>query len=122
MTEVDVLADDQIKINRFSRLTHRIRDVDAEIEQLKSRIQTCKDAAEELEMCMDSDGIMLAVGESFFPVEESVASEQLEKARGLAQEMLDKLITESESVHSELAILKKALYTKFGDSINLEDK
>ena len=122
MAEVDVLAEDQLKINRFSRLTQRIRDVDSEIVQLKSRIQTCKDAAEEVEMVMESEGIMLAVGESFFPVEEEVAVEQLGKARDFAQAMLEKLLTEEETVREELSVLKQSLYNKFGNSINLEEK
>lgn len=122
MADVDVLEEDQVKINRFSRLNLRVKDVELEIEQLKAKIQTCRDAAEELEMCMDSDGLMLAVGEAFFPVDDTLASEQVEKARSLAQAMLDDLVNEEESIRKEMAILKSGLYSKFGTSINLEDK
>jgi len=122
MADVDVLEEDQVKINRFSRLNLRVKDLELEIEQLKTRLQTCRDASEEVEMCLDSDGIMLAVGEAFFPVDDTHASEQLAQAQTLAQAMLDKYITEDTAARSEMASLKSVLYTKFGQSINLEDK
>jgi prefoldin subunit 4 len=122
MADVDVLEEDQIKINRFSRLNLRVKDLEVEMEQLQSKLQTCRDAAEELEMCMDSDGLMLSVGEAFFPVDDSLASEQLEKARSLAQALLDKYVAEDEEIRSEMKALKSVLYAKFGQSINLEDK
>jgi chaperonin cofactor prefoldin len=122
MADFEVLEDDQVKINRFSRLNLRVKDLEMEIEQLRAKLQTCRDAAEELEMCMDSDGIMLGVGEAFFPVDDTLASEQLEKARGLAQDILDKRVAEEETIRSEMASLKSTLYAKFGLSINLEDK
>lgn len=122
MADVDVLEEDQVKINRFSRLNLRVKDVEIEIEQLRAKIQTCRDAAEELEMCMDSDGLMLAVGEAFFPVDDTLASEQVDKARSLAQTMLDDLVNEEETIRKEMSTLKSGLYSKFGSSINLEDK
>ena len=122
MTEVDVLEEDQTMINRYSRLNLRARDVRSEIEQLNSKIHTCRDAADEIDMCMETDGLMLSVGEAFFPVDDTLASEQVAKAQQLAQEMVDSLVAEDESIKNEMATLKRTLYAKFGDSINLEDK
>ena len=62
------------------------------------------------------------VGEAFFQVSEEEAMESLEKAKSLTQEALKKGIEEHEKVRSEMDVLKKTLYAKFGSNINLEDK
>ena len=48
--------------------------------------------------------------------------ENLEKAKKLTEEALAKYVDEAESTRAEMDELKKALYLKFGTSINLEDK
>ena len=63
----------------------------------------------------------LTIGESFFVVSEEEAMEQIEKANEIAKSLLASRESESESLISELADLKKVLYAKFGSSINLED-
>jgi prefoldin subunit 4 len=62
------------------------------------------------------------VGESFFQVSEDEAVEHLDKARELSQQFLTKYVDEAETIKSEMDDLKKTLYSKFGSSINLEDK
>lgn len=64
----------------------------------------------------------LSVGESFFQVSEEEAMQQLDKAKELTESMLITYIGEFEGLRSEMDELKKALYAKFGASINLEDK
>lgn len=64
----------------------------------------------------------LSVGESFFQVSEEEAMQQLDKAKELTESMLITYIEEFESLRNEMDELKKALYAKFGASINLEDK
>ena len=88
----------------------------------QTRLQTCNDAIEEAEICLDADGMLLTVGESFFQVSEEEAMENLEKAKDLTEESLSKLVEESEQTRSEMDELKRVLYAKFGSSINLEDK
>ena len=63
----------------------------------------------------------LTIGESFFVVSEEEAMEQIEKANEIAKSLLASRESESESLRTELADLKKVLYAKFGSSINLED-
>jgi hypothetical protein len=69
--DIEVLLVDQQRINSFSRLNLRMKELDVEIEGLKvrtfmnicaklkiqSRVQTCKDAIEEAEMCLDPNGM-----------------------------------------------------------------
>ena len=64
----------------------------------------------------------MAVGESFFQVSEDEAVEHIEKSTQYTEDLLAKYIDESESARTEMDELKKALYAKFGSSINLEDK
>ncbi len=64
----------------------------------------------------------LMVGESFFQVNEDEAVEHLDKARELSEQFLTKYVDEAETIKSEMDQLKKTLYSKFGASINLEDK
>lgn len=47
---------------------------------------------------------------------------QLERAKKLTDEMLAKHLEENSLVRTEMEELKKILYSKFGSSINLEDK
>jgi prefoldin subunit 4 len=89
---------------------------------MQTRLQTCTDAVEEAEICLDAEGMLLTVGESFFQVSEEEAIESLEKAKKLTEEALGKLVEESEQTRLEMNDLKKILYGKFGTSINLEDK
>lgn len=64
----------------------------------------------------------LTIGESFFHVSEEEANDSLEKAKKLTEEALEKYVDELESNKTEMEGLKKTLYSKFGSSINLEDK
>ena len=62
------------------------------------------------------------MGESFFVVSEDEAMDNLEKASEATNELLQKYIDEAESTRAEMDELKKELYSKFGSSINLEDR
>jgi prefoldin subunit 4 len=64
----------------------------------------------------------LTVGESFFVVSEDEAMEHLEKASEATNQLLTKYIYEAEATRTEMDELKKLLYSKFGSSINLEDR
>jgi hypothetical protein len=48
--------------------------------------------------------------------------EHLEKASEVTNQLLTKYIEEAEATRTEMDELKKVLYSKFGSSINLEDK
>merc|ERR1719262_1659219 len=107
--DIQVEKDDQARINQFSRLNLRYEDLDEEITKLKKQVQTYKDANEEIEGCMELDGgILMKVGEAFTPFEEDSALDNL-----------NKLTDEIEQVKTDMDALKKVLYSKFGNSINL---
>mmetsp|Transcript_1114 Transcript_1114/g.2306 ORF Transcript_1114/g.2306 Transcript_1114/m.2306 type:complete len:127 (+) Transcript_1114:50-430(+) len=118
--DIEVEKDDQKRINAFSRLNLRYDELDEEIGVLKKNIQTYKDATEEIEGCMESDGVVLKLGEAFTPVDEDVALEKLGKLMEEAEARLVEATNEVEEVKTRMDELKKVLYSKFGTSINLE--
>ena len=123
MTEgvVEVSAEDQVRMNRYSRLNTRSKELEEEVGQLKAKIRTCEDAQEELSLVLEEDAIMLALGEAFFPVSEDEAEAKISQARSLAEELKNTRETEAQEIFAEMDALKKSLYAKFGKSINLED-
>uniref|UniRef100_A0A7S4PTB7 Prefoldin subunit 4 n=1 Tax=Alexandrium monilatum TaxID=311494 RepID=A0A7S4PTB7_9DINO len=118
--DIEVEKDDQQRINAFSRLNLRYDELDEEIKELKKSIQTYKDATEEIEGCMEDNGIALRIGEAFTPVEEDAAIEKLSKLTEQSEVRLTECTNEIEDVKTRMDVLKKVLYSKFGTSINLE--
>lgn len=77
------------------------------------------DASTEL-MMGSGDNVMLHLGSAFFETSEEVATEFCENEVEKIQENVDSLVNEEEEITEEMNILKKALYGRFGKSINLE--
>lgn len=127
-----VAREDQERINQFSRLWDALKnshlgarnmkfdELDEEISSMKVEVQAFKDAAEEIEGCMEENGIMMKVGEAYTLVEEDAVMEKLGKQIADSEAALSRKSDEIESVKTELDALKKLLYSKFGTSINLE--
>mmetsp|Transcript_9178 Transcript_9178/g.27151 ORF Transcript_9178/g.27151 Transcript_9178/m.27151 type:complete len:126 (+) Transcript_9178:55-432(+) len=118
--DIEVERQDQVRINQFSRHNLRYDDLDEEIKGLKKNIQTYKDAREEIEACMETDGVAMRVGEAFLPADEDTALDKLNQLTDQAEARLSECVTEIEEVKTKMDALKKLLYAKFGTSINLE--
>ena len=67
-----------------------------------------------------STGHRYQIGEVFMHMSEEETQEALEKAKERLQEELTKLKTSAETTEGVMTQLKVQLYSKFGDSINLE--
>ncbi|KAF4740959.1 Prefoldin subunit 4 [Perkinsus olseni] len=117
--DIDVTMDDQLRINRFSRLNQTYEEMEEEMLQLKEKLKLCDSAVEEVELCMDDDGLMLSVGECFVPVDEDQALENVENKKDELSAEMDRLTQKSDAIQEEMRELKKVLYAKFGDTINL---
>ncbi|KAF4691359.1 Prefoldin subunit 4 [Perkinsus olseni] len=161
--DIDVTMDDQLRINRFSRLNQTYEEMEEEMLQLKvvlvtleiilrvenhgrvsfcrrretvdhflpvnerdsvpqEKLKLCDSAVEEVELCMDDDGLMLSVGECFVPVDEDQALENVENKKDELSAEMDRLTQKSDAIQEEMRELKKVLYAKFGDTINLGDR
>ncbi|CAJ1445002.1 unnamed protein product, partial [Effrenium voratum] len=118
--DIEVARDDQERINKFSRLNMKYDELDEEITTMKSEVQNYKDAVEEIEGCMEENGVMMKVGEAYTLVEEDTVLEKLQKLVEDSEASLSQKSDEIEKVKGDLDALKKVLYAKFGTSINLE--
>ena len=119
-SEQEVTLEDQQKINLFGKLNSRIVEVKADMEQGTIDLQKFNDAVGDLEMLIDGSASIL-VGESFVEVDEDTASEFLTNKIKNLEDKLETYKKEISDIESEQAVLKKELYAKFGDSINLEN-
>ncbi|CAI5729448.1 unnamed protein product [Peronospora effusa] len=118
--EADVRKEDQLHINEFGRnnaLLHEIRD---RKKVLKAKLDTLDDANTDL-MMGEGDNVQLFIGESFVETSEKSAQEYIEKRVEEANTELEKLQAEEAKLEARQSILKKLLYSRFGQSINLED-
>ncbi|KAH3666139.1 hypothetical protein OGAPHI_004328 [Ogataea philodendri] len=116
----EVTWEDQKKINSFSTLISKKDSLTVVYEKNKQEKEYLDDLTLELELVDEDDKLSYKIGDSFVLLKQSEIMERLEKD----QELLDSKISESESqidtIDQELASLKKQLYAKFGNAINLE--
>ncbi len=76
---VALTAADQAKINKFSRLLFLLKTTRESVEQVRDRVQQCKDSLEEVEICMESDGLKLLVGEALAVASEDEITDELNR-------------------------------------------
>merc|ERR1711904_750772 len=95
--DIEVEKEDQQRINQFSRCNLLYDQLDEEIKALKKTIQTYKDATEEVEACMEMDGLMLKVGEAYTPMDEDAVGEHLSKLSEQAEARLSECTDEIET-------------------------
>ncbi|EAZ63689.1 hypothetical protein PICST_37933 [Scheffersomyces stipitis CBS 6054] len=116
----EVLWEDQQKINKFSTLIGKKDEQLAVLEKLKTEKEYLDDLALEIELLDEDEKIQYKVGEVFIYMKVSKAVEKVE----LENEKLTDKISETsnliDSYDESLDDLKKQLYAKFGNNINLE--
>lgn len=83
-------------------------------------VEDLEDASNEI-MLSDDDVVKYTVGECFVHMDGDAAEERLTTEAGRASSELDTLKKELDEINEEMASLKKLLYAKFKDQINLED-
>lgn len=119
-SETEVTWEDQQNINKFGRLNNRFHDLEEEIKAAKEANESLEDAGNEL-ILSDEDVVRFQIGEVFAHMPKEDVESRLEKMKEDADKELERLQEERESVVSQMAALKKILYGKFKDSINLEE-
>jgi chaperonin cofactor prefoldin len=90
---------------------------------LQKRIDDLGDAEEEIMMVDESipGSTKLMIGESFIDVDSSEATEFVNKELAAAKANKEKYEAQLATIIARQAELKKALYARFGKSINLEE-
>ncbi|EEY58142.1 uncharacterized protein PITG_22666 [Phytophthora infestans T30-4] len=118
--EADVRKEDQLRINEFGRNNAALHEIREQKKALKDKLDTLDDANTDL-MMGEGDNVQLFIGESFVEASEDFAQEYLEKRVEEANNELKRLQAEESKLETRQAALKKVLYSRFGQSINLED-
>ncbi|XP_031473600.1 probable prefoldin subunit 4 [Nymphaea colorata] len=118
--EAEVTWEDQQNINRFGRLNSRFHELEDEIKASKEMSENLEDASNEL-ILSDEDMVRFQMGEVFTHMPREDVENRLEKMKEEVGKNLEKLEDEKSSVLLQMADLKKILYGKFKDSINLEE-
>ncbi|CAB0017383.1 unnamed protein product, partial [Nesidiocoris tenuis] len=118
--QVNVLLDDQKKINRFARLHAKNDEISQEITDKKNDLQNLADAADELELLDDDDEVPFVIGESHIFEKVSAARENIAQIKSKVESAIQDLQSTIDDQNAEMSNLKAELYAKFGNSINLE--
>ncbi|GAV86266.1 Prefoldin_2 domain-containing protein [Cephalotus follicularis] len=119
-SEMVVTWDDQQNINKFGRLNNRFHELEEEIKIAKETNDNLEDASNEL-ILTDEEVVRFQIGEIFAHVPKEEVEDRIERMKQTTSKNLEQLEEEKESVLSQMAELKKILYGKFKDSINLEE-
>ena len=82
--------------------------------------ENLEDAGNELILC-DEDVVRFQIGEVFAHMPMDDVEARLEQMKEDAAKKLERLEEEKESILAQMAELKKILYGKFKDAINLEE-
>ncbi|KXT06687.1 hypothetical protein AC578_8556 [Pseudocercospora eumusae] len=130
--EKEVRKEDQDKINRFSRLHSREKDLEEElkvkqfhdvkrlVDMKQKHKEDLEEISSELELADEDDKVPYKIGDSFFslrvPEVQELLSAAVERIDGEVSTLEEKLGEYREEMQS----LKSSLYARFGKSINLE--
>ncbi|KAA8544903.1 hypothetical protein F0562_019702 [Nyssa sinensis] len=119
-SDTEVTWEDQQNINKFGRLNNRFHELEDEIKIAKETNENLEDASNEL-ILTDEEVVRLQIGEVFAHVPKDDVESRIEQMKEVTSKNLEKLEEEKESIVAQMAELKKILYGKFKDSINLEE-
>eukprot|EP00891_Asterochloris_glomerata_P005893 jgi/Astpho2/5893/fgenesh1_pg.00080_%23_108_t len=119
-SDVEVTQEDQHKINAFGRLNVRMHELKNAITTTQGEIEALEDAANEL-MLADEEQARYGIGDCFLAATPDEAEAFVQEASDKSSEELQELTEELAKIQESMADLKKDLYAKLGDSINLEE-
>ncbi|KAK2966155.1 hypothetical protein RJ640_006435 [Escallonia rubra] len=119
-SDSEVTWEDQQNINKFGRLNNRFHELEDEIKICKETNENFEDASNEL-ILTDEEVVRFQIGEVFAHVPKEEVESRIEKMKETTDRNLEKLEQEKEMILAQMAELKKILYGKFKDSINLEE-
>lgn len=83
-------------------------------------MEELEDASNEL-MLSDEETVRYVIGECFVHIDKDSAEERIQAQTDLVTSEIGEFKGELDDIAAQMAQLKKALYGKFGKSINLED-
>ncbi|GAA5948597.1 hypothetical protein JCM3765_004939 [Sporobolomyces pararoseus] len=118
--DATVTLADQNAINAFSRYNSRTDEILEELESFSKIQEDFEEVETELELLDEDEKIMYKLDSSFLHLPVSEALEHLQDSLSKTREKVEALEEEKRVCLEEMEKLKKVLYEKFGNSINLE--
>nr|CAX74246.1 prefoldin subunit 4 [Schistosoma japonicum] len=118
--DIEVTHEDQQKINSFATWNLKFKDYTLDYDEKKKELANLNDAEDEL-VIIDGDVHPYLIGETFFHLPNDRISDELSEAKeGLKLRLVD-LEERIRDCKVHMGSLKKDLYGKFGNHINLEE-
>ena len=119
--QVEVLFEDQQKINEFSKLVNKKDHLNQELTKQKQEKEYLDDVSLEIELIDEDELINYKITDNaFVKMKQSDVVEKLEKDNELLDTSIEELEGKISVIDDRLSELKDVLYTKFGSNINLE--
>ncbi|KAK6200981.1 Prefoldin beta-like protein [Scheffersomyces amazonensis] len=119
-TATEVLWEDQQRINKFSTLINKKDELTAVLNKYKTEKEYLDDLSLEIELLDEDEKIQYKIGEAFVFMKVSKAIERVEKNNEILTTKIEEIDESIDSFDEQLESLKKDLYSKFGNNINLE--
>ncbi|VDL83837.1 unnamed protein product [Nippostrongylus brasiliensis] len=122
MAAPNVTSADQQLINKFARLHQNFTQIKEEIKELSNDLLNINEAADELMLLdtEDSESIPFRIGQTFVHFDSDTMSAKLEQIKEATEQSVNELKDKNAANQAEMETLKRTLYAKFGDRINLE--
>lgn len=119
--DVQISYQDQSKINSFAINNNKLHDLQDDLADKKKELENVSEAIDELIVLDETEIVPFQYGEVYTYLSVKDASVELEKKKEQVEEQINALQNKIKSVQDILADLKKQLYAKFGNKINLEE-
>ncbi|KAL1598924.1 hypothetical protein SLS60_008069 [Paraconiothyrium brasiliense] len=117
---MEVRREDQEKINRFSSLHQKETAIEDELKAKLKEKEDLEEISDELELVDEDEKVPYKIGDCFVSLPQPEVLELLSLSTEAIDGDVDALKKRLDTVHDEMAELKKVLYGRFGRSINLE--
>jgi prefoldin subunit 4 len=120
MDNQQVTKEDQGYINEFSRLHQKNKNINSEISIIKARLDNTKDASSRCDELF-GDNAKIMIGETFVEVPEEKAKLMIEQIKNKQIKQIKEFEEKFNINKKRLDELKIILYSKFKNSINLDE-
>ena len=121
-TGIQITYEDQLKINNFSKLHHKSKELEAEKQYFKKMVDQIEDCKDDLMEFDDEEEVKIAFSNCFFNIPVSEANDILEKRQEEAKAKMAEKDNLKNGLNVNMEDIKKELKAKLGDSIYLEEK
>ncbi|KAI1298880.1 hypothetical protein EDD11_006619 [Mortierella claussenii] len=118
--DIQVSWQDQQNINTFSKYNARFQDLEEEYTAKKVEKEYLDDLASELELADEDEPVRYRIGEAFVSLSLEAAQERISKSQEELDTEIEGLKTQMDEAVEKMDELKKVLYARFGNAINLE--